>query len=657
MKNYNLYLISLRENKGLTIKEAAKQMGISRTTLFCYEKGYFRPNKKNLEKINKFYEIELSLKGLDGYPAASKEHLMGKRSKNLKGKRIAFGIVSAFFALVITAGALLFSRSVNNTNEFYGQTYQDVRNAVISKGSTGHDIVTGMEYYYVSDSVNEADGSTAMFYQSNNILYFNDFTYSKTIMDESTLSFERFVYQFGGNLGVNSYLCRFTFGDVLFGTHFTCSFVFDGNAVSEVSNVKIVTEGLYTEIDQHYLLLKVNKGAGEINAAFSQLLSNVSGKSVDFYSDFLPAREQGRVMNFILQIVGLVLLFVGITFFFIFFSIFLRLLFANIKPRLISATPTSEENSKIPDDWNIHVGIPDAVIIIFGRIVRFASIVLFILALLATLKIPALSALANPVLLETFKTAWVMSIFLDFFITVSRIRKPADLIRKLLYNLAMFLYIATVETVVLAIVTAWGYDLKGLVYKYVPGNVFQVVAINYIILLFLFFQPAFLDNKKKYVRFLWHSLSLIPLGALITIYYFSNRYAMVYGVEENILINFWFPNSYLLLSVVSVVFMYIVFFLRLFYERKYGMHNSQIFFHGDKFSLIQNIVCASLIILVTSLDFIFVHNQQAHYLGLGHNYWMFILVPFILLCKYSPNNQQTFLFEYEFERYLEKEAS
>ena len=112
MKNYNLYLISLRENKGLTIKEAAKQMGMSRTTLFCYEKGYFRPNKKNLEKINKFYEIELSLKGLDGYPAASKEHLMGKRSKNLKGKRIAFGIVSAFFALVITAGALLFSRSV-----------------------------------------------------------------------------------------------------------------------------------------------------------------------------------------------------------------------------------------------------------------------------------------------------------------------------------------------------------------------------------------------------------------------------------------------------------------------------------------------------------------------------------------------------------------
>ena len=101
--------------------------------------------------------------------------------------------------------------------------------------------------------------------------------------------------------------------------------------------------------------------------------------------------------------------------------------------------------------------------------------------------------------------------------------------------------------------------------------------------------------------------------------------------------------------------MYSLFFLRLYYEKKYGMHKSQLFFSGHKYSLIQNSICAILVIIVTSLDFIFIHNQKAIYLGLGNNYWMFFIVPFILLCKYSPNNQQINLLNYEFERYIEEE--
>ena len=117
MKNYNLHLTSLREDKGLTIKEASKQMKISPLSLYCYEKGYFRPSKKNLEKINTFYGVELSLKGLDGYPAASKDALIGKK-KNLKKKKIIFGSLSAFFAIFIVIGAVLFVKSVPTVDSY-----------------------------------------------------------------------------------------------------------------------------------------------------------------------------------------------------------------------------------------------------------------------------------------------------------------------------------------------------------------------------------------------------------------------------------------------------------------------------------------------------------------------------------------------------------
>ncbi len=650
MKNYNLHLISLREDKGLTIKEASKQMKISPLSLYCYEKGYFRPSKKNLEKINTFYGVELSLNGINGYPAASKDAVIGKR-KNLKKKKIIFGSLSAFFAIFIAVGAALFVKSVKNSSEYYGQTYKEVRNAVIEKGKTGHDLLTGMSYYYADLTPDGENSANLIFYQSDNILYFNDLTYSKTVIDEHSLTFDRYLYQLGSNLGVSSYLCSFTYGDVLFGTHFRCEFIYNGDNVTEYSNFKFIT-GENPLIDKELVLKIINTGIAEINHSFSELMSDLLDKPVDFRNEFLPAREHGRIKNFNFQIIGLVFLFSGITFFFVFFAMFFRILILNIKPRLISVKPDSEENKRLPEDLNIRVGIPDIFIAILGRVVCIVSLILFLLSVAFT--VIGHTGLSNPTLIEVFKTGWISALFLNFIISVNRIRKPIDLLHKIISNLGMFLFIATIETVFLAITTAWGYDLTGIMFKYIPGNFFQVLAINYVILLFLLFVPTFLTKKKKYARVIWHSLSLIPLAGLIVIYYFSNRYVMVYGVEQNIFLKFWIPNSFLLLSVVSVLYMYIIFFLRLFYERKYGIHNSQFFFHGHRYYLIQNLICAGLIVLIACVSLLFMYNQRAIYLGLGNNYWMFILVPLVLFCRYSPNNQQMYLFEYEFDRYLEK---
>ncbi len=655
MNNYNIRLVELRKAKGLSIKEASKAMGINKYKLFFYENGYFTPSRKNLAKINNFYEVDLSIMGEDGYPAPNRvEKHLRKRKENLKGKRITFGILSAFSLLLITAGAVLFTQSVNNKGSYYGETYNTLKESVEGNGDYGYDLVTSMKYHYASkDDVNSQ--ASLVYYSSNNILYFNEATYSKTFFN-GTWDLERYHYHFGFNLGINSYICQFTYSSLIEGSSFSCEFKYDTNLVEHIDKFKVIVYGS-SDITEQMAIDKLNSQLHGINPMMSELMSEITKSEIDFYKDFLPAREQGRVINFALQILGLIFIFIGIIMFFIFFGIFMHLMLKNIKPRLVtSELDTDKEKEPLPEDLKLNFGVPDVFIVLFGKIFQYGSMVLFFTAFIASLGVPFLSWLANPQLLTIFRWSWIAGVFLEHFVMVSRIKKPETLFKEIIYNISLFLFIATFETVLIAITDAWGYDLAGLLYKYIPGNIYQVVAIHYFLFLFLFFEPKFL-NKAKYSRVVWHLLSLIPLGLLITAYIFSNSYALMYGVKENIFINIWFPTAYLSLSTVSVLFIYITFFVRLYFEKKFGKVNAHIYFLGNRYCLNENLICAILIAVMAMIDLFLQNNQYAYYLGLGNNYWLFALIPFILLCKYSPDSQQILFVDESFSRMVEEEKT
>ena len=92
MNNYNSLLSSLRKEKNLSLREAAEQSGVNRWKLYFYENGYFRPTKKDLEKLNKFYNTELPVHGYYAYPAPTKEKELKLKKDNLRTKRIIFGL-------------------------------------------------------------------------------------------------------------------------------------------------------------------------------------------------------------------------------------------------------------------------------------------------------------------------------------------------------------------------------------------------------------------------------------------------------------------------------------------------------------------------------------------------------------------------------------
>ena len=658
MNNYNIRLSELRKEAKLSIREAAKTIGINRWKLYFYENGYFRPTKKDLKKLSEFYKVDLSLEGMDAYPAPVKEKALTKTKENLKAKRIVFGALSGGILLSIFAGVMLFHQSVSNTKSYYGNTYNEMRAQTFNEGSYGYDMVTSLKYYYISESPNTTDNVTVIFYETDNILYFNQCTYTISVSKfvEEKFGVDRYRYAIGSNLGVNSFECEFNYGSILDGTYFSCYFDYIGGKVDNIRKLKTIVSPK-DDVKYDEALALVNSQIDRVETEFSKLMSKHLDKEVSFANDFLPAREKGRKVNFGLQISGLFLIIPGIIAFFVIFSIFIRSLIQNVRPRLVESLPNNmpEKHKPLPNDWKVNFGIPDMFIVLLGKILQYGSMGLFVIAFIARLGIPFLSFFSNPILLKVFQYSLLAGIFLEHFVMIGRIKNPTILFREIIYNMGMFLSIATLETVLIALTNAWGYSFASLVYKYVPSNVYQVVAVHYLIFLFLFFQPSFLKNKKKRARVLWHCCSFIPLGFLIATYFLSNSYSLVYGVQENIFINFWFPNGFLSFSIVCVLFLYIIFVFRLFFERRYGSHNSQLFFYGDRYTVYENTICAGLIIIAALLDIIFMNNQYAYYLGLGENLWLFTLVPFVLLCRYSPNNQQIFLMDEEFKTFVREE--
>lgn len=644
MNHYNVRLKELRKQRGLSIKEAAKKIGILPFVLSLYENGYFRPGKKATKKIESFYGAPIPLEGISAYPIPSREE-RPPRKKLSKTKHIVFGSLLIASIAFIALGASLFSGSIKNDGSFYGETYSQMREKVNEKGAVGYDLITGLKYHYV-EYVDWAERALMSFYETDNILYFNEATFTVSLITEE-YGHARFHYAIGSNLGVNSYRCTFTYSGFSKDMFFSCDFAFAGaETITNIDKLTILAPG-EIEVNNETALLLVNKSIGDVNALFDRLLTESLGKETSFYRDFLPDREKGRSTNFNLQITGIIFLLVGIVATFAFLEIVVKDIVRHIKPRLIKATFKNGDGPEmaLPEDITNHIGIPDTITMIIAKVCQFGALFITLLSLLGSM-LPLPPVLSDSLFLEIVKKVWLGGIILGHIVTLGRVRKANVLFGAVVHNLFLFLLVATLETVAISITTAWGYNIANLIYSYIPGNVFQIVAVHYLIFLFLFFQPSFLEKKGRFARVLWHSLSVIPLGFLVASYVISNSYLLIYGVKENIFVNFWFPNGIVVLSLVVVIYMYALFFLRLGIEKRFGLYKAQIYFYGDRYNLIENMICSAAIIVIAVIDIGFAGNQYAFYLGLGFNLWILALIPFVMLNKNTPNNLEIINLDY-----------
>ena len=651
--NYNQQLIKLREDKEISVKQAAKGIGISSFRLFLFEAGYFRPKGKTLEKIEAFYESKIDFEGEKDYPGeiVVTPH---RKPKSRKKKLIASGSVTLTTLALIIAGTFIFMSGAKNTASAYGHTYQLMRAETMRVGSVGTDMVTGLKYYHVdseSEVISSAEHYSIIFYDRDSIMYFNECNYSINLAPYDKypeIGTCRYHYRFGGRLGQNSYICYFELGSISTNAHITAEFLFDGKPATHLNTYEVKLSG-GLDFNEEFIVGLINGQLMEAIESFNKLLTKTVGKEIDFYKDFLKDREIGRKVNFTRQMVGLSFLVPSVVIFFVAFSYFAYLSLSKRQASLINSEEAEDEvvgeKKPLPKDFHIPFAIPDYLVLKIGTASMILAIIFLILGFLGKVGVSALAVFANDGFMKAMKMTFVAVPFLRQFILVNSFKKEKELFYEILFSFLIYFIIATIETVIAGIAGVWGYDFTNLIYQYIPGSMFQVLVLHYLIYLFLFFQPKFIEKRGGAPLVIWRLCSLLPVGLLVASSLISNGYNLFYGVQKNIYISFWFPQATISISIVFIVFIYTMFFYRQHLYKTYGKRGTAFFIHSDRYMSILNTVYIALVLFIVVLTIILRKDQLAYYLGFAFDPWLLAFIPIMLLSKSAPSTVE--LYQYD----------
>ncbi len=641
---YNAKLFDLRMAKGLSRRDAAKQIGIPTLALTLYERGTFKPIKRHLAKLEAFYGEHISMEGEDSYPVPLHEPKKRGNLKQLKIARRGNGILAIAMLVVSIVGGTLFTVSIKSSNDLFGETYKSLAIKAKTDGSIGRDVVTSTGYHALIDQeTTDGDGQCMLvFYDTDSILYFNKNTFTIDNFDDALKGF-KCSYTFGSNLGTNSYYCDFFYTTYLDNESATCRFLYHGEPVTGVSNLSVITD-VGNLIDEAFMVEKVNDLLPNALFAMDDFISEQLGRKVSFYRDFLPAREQGRQRHFALQSVGIVSLFVGIPLFYVFLTVFL---FAATKRYREQAKPHAEPLRKegeetLRTDIHMPIGISHRALTIACILAIAVTFFLRSLGLFAKLGLGP-SFLANSTLNTVASTISIGALFLIHIVALVGSKNPRNIRVLCILDAELFLLLASFETALFLVLRAWHYNFESLIGNFIPFNFGGLFFCLTLAAFFLFSVPRFLakSKRRKNARILWHALAVFPLALLFVFQRIGASYSIDYGVKANIYVKIWFPTGYLLLFSALALYLVLAFFYRVWCERHYGKSFAQIYFYGDRYALIEAAIAATCMVVAAIIDVSLAGNQYAYYLGIGSNYWFFVLAAIVPLIRLEPLYQES----------------
>lgn len=640
--SYNRQLFTLRKEKNLTIKEAAKQMGVPAFFLALYERGVYKPPKRYLKRISDFYGQEISLEGLDSYPTPVLEQIRYKYDpKKFKRRAIITGVLTALTAIQCIVGALLFNTSIKNESSFYGNTYQSLRRKAQEQGTQNTEVLTGLEYYTLGTDT-EDYSIDLNFYSQTTPLYFNESIYSGSAWDADLLS-QRYIFQFGGNLLVSSYACDLIYQSPSSGVSASARFIYNGSTIDQLVSMDIYGD-MAGVMNEGYLLSFINAHIDEAIERFSALMSSKLGETIDFYQDFLAAREQGRLKNANYQKYGVSLLFFGIIVFFISGGIFTVVIVneRNYHHRHKTERMLDEKKKPLPKDIRVPFGIPHRLaVFLSGQLVAVSFIFIF-LGLFSKIGLKLPEVFGTTAFANTWQQINIGAIFFTHLVTLAASKNARVIGVQFAFDLFLFLFVASLETSVFVIMDGWGYDVGSLASSFLPVNVIGLCLSLTAVSFLLFTQPKFIADKKTVIHVFWRMLAIIPAALAFLFIRIGASYVLDYGVEKNIYINIWFPTGYSLFVFAVLLSLLVVFIFRDICKVRFGQGGAQIYFYGDRYALYETIIMSSFLIVAGIIDICLRNNQYARYLGIGANYWYFGLAILLPLIKYEPLTQQNY---------------
>ncbi len=640
--SYNLFLYRKRKERKLSRWKFARYLSLSPFFYHFYEKGYLCPGKKSIQKISNALKIDFApyTEGVRSYPTETEKE---KKPKFLIKLLSSFTLRLILFILTILSlatcitGFTLSNYTKNHVRDFYGESYLDFVDTVRSKGDYTFSLLHEIRRPCIKQSDESKTAIIVVSNEDESLRVINAYLNYKN-GKESTLYF----------LGkeTTSYLSvlKVEYSNYETGEKLTGSFTRENNQFVLDDFIYSNDDSLIEQGSEQYNSAKekFSRHLSTVNEDFNLLIKKKTGLDYDFYSGLLTDQSYGAKKNIKAEIISLIRACLGVvltgTCLFGFLYCFIEgknkkevVLFENDRNTASRSPELSRERKPRKKDIRFFPFIPETIFEIFGILLTFFGSlrrVYYLLTFYSSSSLNPNEFNSVPQMLFSFFTVGrFLLYFIDFDIFLEDRRSVRNIF---LYGITFFSLYLLECTLIDYLSRTRGLVLLATSYYVIPNN-FGTIACYFLIRLFLFRTPKWAYTKKRVIAY--RLFSLIPiLWIFVSTLIFQNYKA--WGLERNTWGLYFFNSERPQFSILCVSYLVGLYFLRLFYERKYGKENAKHYFNSNRFYFQKNILIC-LVICLLSLSEYLTRNFSSLPKGIG-GYWQIIyLVPFLLF--YHPH--------------------
>jgi len=641
----NIILYELRLSHDLKLKEAAGGIGISRLSLYLYERGYRPLNEKAKRAVCSFYQVDASL--FDdplGYPTP----IEPKAQKLSPFLRWLFSLKGFIVSLTLCAlswgafggGYALAYHSRDHALEFYDDNYISFCSRVIEKGEASEDGLTSSYSYKASDG----NSFSVTVNLDAHLFGSTDFSLTFDSDDGHSVSL---------NFIQNSTALRFNFvdidiaslsevgilmgsGTIVEGTYHVSKIVF-GASLGEIDS-----ETVYQQLEE-----RIAPEAKLIEGYYAGLVAGIGYTGNEDFYQMLTLQGKGHAAQLRESNAGDNLLLFGsiLGAAFAFLSLLCLVMFLGRKKK--KALPILEDSDlesvsfnevkPLKKNWSIFPFLPETVLRLASvGLVLTSSIILFRLVY----SLFHAGALDISTALQVFQDGKsflqmqnyvVAATMLWFFIRIEIMSKRnAAIYTAISFAFMGVLYYIGIDMIgfyLEDVSDAYHLMLLTVLKLILPGNVFWGIGAFALLVLFIGTTPKGYSTGK---RILWHSLGLFPMAYLLGSYFYQVGTSL-WGWSEwpewaaNLLFRKQFAST-----VFAILFPFGVTWLRHIIRRKYGEDQAEKYFEGNAYYFEKNLIACLIIAAIATVNGLMKDSSFAKALDLKRAVWVWVLIPPIL---------------------------
>lgn len=640
--SYNLILKKERLKRNLSYRQFSKVLNINHFIYKLIEEGYLKPTKKQITKISKSLNLDFNIymNGKNSYPDYQITEKPIKFLKKLESKR-AFRII-LIALLIINLAFTIISLSYNN----YLQDH--FRDKLPNEYITLFDYVAdnGTTTFSLTGDLSKSE----IYYNDKNTGTFTHIVCSKNKTKVTDIKFESSYYnsnnQITFKVDMSSIDDKHTYINAVYVDfdnynkyQVQINAFYDNNKNIKYELVNHALNPDTEEIDEDVENILISK-VPSFNEDISNLINDNLESEYDFYNDIFFASKDARLkysketgsllIGYLLSIALVCLLIIFIADSYIYDSKNNIRFFGaqHIEDEIIDK---KSKKLDLPDDIKIFPPVPEFVIWFIGTVLMaFGS---FRIILKALYIVTGSVTIESYALMDQYLVYFMIGLFLIFFLKFDIFFIDKRSIR----NIVTYSVLFVVLTVILMQIQA-GIDEISVGHlfmktkKFVLPNYFGSITMYFLIMFFLFTTPKNANSKIKLLIF--RLLSLIPVLIIIftTIASYSIRY---YRYDVPLLLQYLVNAQRPQISALCILYLYSLFFLRLYYKYKYGCENAKKFFNGNRYFFIKNIILVAIVLIIGNIEMILNTNTLANAFGIGMFEDFMYLAPLLLL--YHPH--------------------